>query len=26
MNNVALPFESFGVSHKGCVRDLNEES
>ncbi|MET3518229.1 serine/threonine-protein phosphatase [Mesorhizobium sp. M4B.F.Ca.ET.215.01.1.1] len=26
MNNVALPFESFGVSHKGCVRDLNEDS
>ncbi|MEO5757931.1 MAG: protein phosphatase 2C domain-containing protein [Mesorhizobium sp.] len=26
MNNVALPFESFGVSHKGCVRELNEDS
>ncbi|KRB28360.1 serine/threonine protein phosphatase [Mesorhizobium sp. Root695] len=26
MNDVALPFESFGVSHKGCVRELNEDS
>ncbi|UVK44043.1 protein phosphatase 2C domain-containing protein [Mesorhizobium sp. AR07] len=26
MNNVALPFESFGVSHKGCVRELNEDN
>lgn len=26
MNTVALPFESFGVSHKGCVRELNEDN
>ena len=26
MNDVALPFESYGVSHKGCVRQLNEDS
>lgn len=26
MNNVALPFESFGVSHKGCVREHNEDN
>jgi protein phosphatase len=26
VNNVALPFESFGVSHRGCVRELNEDS
>ncbi|TIX47856.1 MAG: serine/threonine-protein phosphatase, partial [Mesorhizobium sp.] len=27
MNTVApLPFESFGVSHKGCVRDHNEDN
>jgi len=26
VNTVALPFESFGVSHKGCVRELNEDN
>ena len=26
MNDVALPFESFGVSHKGCVREHNEDN
>lgn len=26
MNTVALSVESFGVSHKGCVRELNEDS
>jgi serine/threonine protein phosphatase PrpC len=26
LNNVALPFESFGVSHKGCVREHNEDN
>ncbi|MBZ9794842.1 PP2C family protein-serine/threonine phosphatase [Mesorhizobium sp. ES1-4] len=26
MNTVALPIESFGVSHKGCVRDHNEDN
>ncbi|MBZ9702901.1 MULTISPECIES: PP2C family protein-serine/threonine phosphatase [unclassified Mesorhizobium] len=26
MNNVALPIESFGVSHRGCVRELNEDN
>lgn len=26
MNDAALPFESYGVSHKGCVRQLNEDS
>jgi protein phosphatase len=26
VNDVALPFESFGISHKGCVRELNEDS
>ncbi|MER9844648.1 protein phosphatase 2C domain-containing protein [Mesorhizobium australicum] len=26
MSDVALPFESFGVSHKGCVREHNEDS
>ncbi|AWC24000.1 PP2C-family Ser/Thr phosphatase [Aminobacter sp. MSH1] len=26
LSNVALPFESFGVSHKGCVRQINEDS
>ncbi|MHA6686782.1 PP2C family protein-serine/threonine phosphatase [Mesorhizobium sp. A556] len=26
MNNVAIPFESYGVSHKGCVRTLNEDN
>ncbi|MBZ9810876.1 MULTISPECIES: PP2C family protein-serine/threonine phosphatase [unclassified Mesorhizobium] len=26
MNNVALPVESFGVSHRGCVRELNEDN
>ena len=26
MKDVALPFDSHGVSHKGCVRELNEDS
>ncbi|WP_054312783.1 protein phosphatase 2C domain-containing protein [Mesorhizobium sp. 1M-11] len=26
MSTVALPVESFGVSHKGCVRDHNEDN
>ena len=26
MSDVALPFDSFGVSHKGCVRDHNEDN
>ncbi len=26
MNDAALPFESYGVSHTGCVRQLNEDS
>jgi len=26
MHEVALPFESYGVSHKGCVRQLNEDN
>jgi serine/threonine protein phosphatase PrpC len=26
LSTVALPFESFGVSHKGCVRELNEDN
>jgi protein phosphatase len=26
MHDVALSFESYGVSHKGCVRQLNEDS
>ena len=26
MTDAALPFESYGVSHKGCVRQLNEDS
>jgi protein phosphatase len=26
MHDVALPFESHGVSHTGCVRQLNEDS
>lgn len=26
LNTVALPIESFGVSHKGCVRDHNEDN
>ncbi len=26
LNTVALPVESFGVSHKGCVRDHNEDN
>ncbi len=26
LNDVALPFESFGVSHKGCVREHNEDN
>lgn len=26
LSNVALPFESYGVSHKGCVRQVNEDS
>jgi serine/threonine protein phosphatase PrpC len=26
LNDAALPFESYGVSHKGCVRQLNEDS
>jgi len=25
MNGAFLPFESYGVSHRGCVRDLNED-
>lgn len=25
MNEAFLPFESYGVSHRGCVRDLNED-
>lgn len=26
MDDVALPFESHGVSHRGCVRQLNEDN
>ena len=26
MNDAALPFESYGVSHKGCVRQHNEDN
>lgn len=26
MKDATLPFESYGVSHKGCVRQLNEDS
>ena len=26
VSEAALPFESFGVSHKGCVRDHNEDN
>ncbi|TPJ83041.1 PP2C family serine/threonine-protein phosphatase [Mesorhizobium sp. B2-6-2] len=26
MSTVALPIDSFGVSHKGCVRDHNEDN
>lgn len=26
LNDVVLPFESYGVSHKGCVRQVNEDS
>jgi protein phosphatase len=26
VNDATLPFESFGVSHRGCVRPLNEDS
>ena len=26
LNDVVLPFESYGVSHKGCVRPTNEDS
>lgn len=26
LNDIAHPFESFGVSHKGCVRELNEDN
>lgn len=26
LSTVALPIESFGVSHKGCVRDHNEDN
>lgn len=26
MNDATFPFESYGVSHKGCVRQLNEDS
>lgn len=26
LTDVALPFESYGVSHKGCVRQTNEDS
>jgi protein phosphatase len=26
MSDVALPFESYGVSHRGCVRQHNEDS
>jgi serine/threonine protein phosphatase PrpC len=26
LNDVALPIESFGVSHKGCVREHNEDN
>ncbi|TPJ40073.1 protein phosphatase 2C domain-containing protein [Mesorhizobium sp. B2-6-5] len=26
MSDVALPFDSFGVSHKGCVREHNEDN
>ncbi len=26
VNEFALPFESYGVSHKGCVRQLNEDN
>jgi len=26
LSSVALPIESFGVSHKGCVRDHNEDN
>ena len=25
MNDLALPFESYGVSHRGCVRQDNED-
>jgi serine/threonine protein phosphatase PrpC len=25
MNEAFLPFESYGLSHRGCVRDLNED-
>ena len=25
-NDVSVPFESYGVSHPGCVRDVNEDS
>lgn len=25
MNEAFLPFESYGVSHRGCVRELNED-
>ena len=26
MTDAALPFESYGVSHRGCVRQLNEDN
>ena len=26
MNDAALPFDSYGVSHRGCVRRINEDS
>ena len=26
MNEAELPFESYGVSHRGCVRELNEDN
>lgn len=26
MNSLTLPFDSFGVTHKGCVRELNEDN
>jgi serine/threonine protein phosphatase PrpC len=26
VSDVALPFESYGVSHKGCVRHMNEDN
>lgn len=26
MNDAALPFDSYGLSHRGCVRPLNEDS